>query len=71
MTYVLENLGYVCRDNGLLFSVATQMVSSAIPIQKFGSDELKETYLRRLIDGEVLSAHAISEPEAGLGRDRR
>ena len=65
MTYVLENLGYVCRDNGLLFSVATQIVSAAIPIQKFGSDELKETYLRRLIDGEILSAHAISEPEAG------
>src|SRR4051794_16852924 len=51
MTYVLENLGYVCRDNGLLFSVATQIVSGAIPIQKFGSDELKETYLRKLIDG--------------------
>ena len=32
---------------------------------KFGSDELKERYLRRLIDGSIISAHAISEPEAG------
>jgi alkylation response protein AidB-like acyl-CoA dehydrogenase len=65
MTYVLENLGYVCRDGGLLFSVATQIVSGALPIHKFGSDEQKEKYLRRLIDGEILSAHAISEPDAG------
>ena len=63
--YVLEHLGYGCRDSGLLFSVATQIVSMAIPIQKFGSDDLKERYLRRLIDGSIISAHAISEPDAG------
>ncbi len=65
MTYVLENLGYGCRDSGLLFSVATQLVSVAIPIQKFGTDELKEKYLRGLVDGSILGAHAISEPDAG------
>ena len=63
--YVLENLGYGCRDAGLLFAVATQLVSAATPLQKFGSDDLKERYLRRLIDGEIISAHAISEPSAG------
>jgi alkylation response protein AidB-like acyl-CoA dehydrogenase len=65
LTYVLEHLGYGCRDSGLLFGLATQIVSMAIPIQKFGSDELKDRYLRRLIDGEIISAHAISEPGAG------
>lgn len=65
MVYVLEHLGYGCQDSGLLFTLATQIVSVAIPIQKFGSDELKERYLRRLIEGEILGAHAISEPEAG------
>ena len=65
MVYVLEHLGYGCRDAGLLFTLATQMVSMAIPLQQFGSDELKERYLRRLIDGSIISAHAISEPEAG------
>ena len=49
MTYVLEHLGYGCRDSGLLFTLATQMVSMAIPIERFGSDDLKERYLRRLI----------------------
>ncbi|MDX6435634.1 MAG: hypothetical protein QOK34_468 [Gaiellaceae bacterium] len=65
LVYVLENLGYGCKDGGLLFSLATQIVSVALPIHKFGSDTLKERYLRRLIDGEILGAHAISEPEAG------
>jgi alkylation response protein AidB-like acyl-CoA dehydrogenase len=65
LVYVLENLGYGCRDAGLLFAVATQLVSAATPLHKFGSDDLKERYLRRLIDGEIISAHAISEPSAG------
>jgi alkylation response protein AidB-like acyl-CoA dehydrogenase len=65
LVYVLEQLGYGCRDAGLLFAAATQIVSAAIPLQKFGSDQLKERYLRRLIDGEIISAHAISELSAG------
>jgi alkylation response protein AidB-like acyl-CoA dehydrogenase len=65
LTYVLENLGYGCRDSGLNFTVATQIVSVTLPVQRFGSDELKERYLRRLIDGEIIAAHAISEPQAG------
>jgi len=65
LAYVLEELGYGCRDAGLLFALATQVVSAAIPLQKFGSEELKERYLARLIDGEIISAHAISEPSAG------
>jgi alkylation response protein AidB-like acyl-CoA dehydrogenase len=65
LVYVLENLGYGCRDAGLLFALATQLVSAATPLHKFGSEELKERYLRRLIDGEIISAHAISEPSAG------
>ncbi len=65
LVYVLEELGYGCRDAGLLFALATQIVSAATPLQKFGSEELKERYLARLIDGEIISAHAISEPSAG------
>jgi alkylation response protein AidB-like acyl-CoA dehydrogenase len=65
LVYVLEELGYGCRDAGLLFALATQIVSAAIPLQKFGSEELKGRYLARLVDGEIISAHAISEPSAG------
>lgn len=65
LVYVLEHLGYGCRDAGLLFAAATQIVSAAVPLQKFGSDELKDRFLGKLIDGEIISAHAISEPNAG------
>jgi alkylation response protein AidB-like acyl-CoA dehydrogenase len=65
LTYVLEHLGYGCEDAGLLFTLATQIVSMAIPLERFASDELRECYLRKLIDGELISAHAISEPGAG------
>jgi alkylation response protein AidB-like acyl-CoA dehydrogenase len=65
LVYVLEHLGYICRDAGLLFTLATQIVSVTLPIHKFGSDELKERYLRKLIDGSLVGAHAISEPGAG------
>jgi alkylation response protein AidB-like acyl-CoA dehydrogenase len=65
MVYVLEHLGYGCRDSGLTFGVATQIVSVALPLQNFGSDELKQQYLTKLVDGSIMGAHAISEPEAG------
>jgi len=36
-----------------------------LPIQKFGSDELKERFLPRCASGECSPAFALSEPEAG------
>lgn len=65
LVYVLEHLGYGCEDAGLLFTLATQIVSMAIPLERFASDELRERYLRKLIDGDLITAHAISEPGAG------
>ena len=66
MTYVLEHLGYGCRDSGLLLrSGDPDRQRWRSRSSKFGSDELKERYLRRLIDGSIIGAHAISEPDAG------
>ncbi len=63
--YVLEGLGYHCRDNGLNFSVATQIVSAGVPLQKFGSAELKSRYLPGICAGTRIGAHAITEPQGG------
>jgi alkylation response protein AidB-like acyl-CoA dehydrogenase len=63
--YVLEGLGYHCRDNGLNFSVATQIVSAGIPIQRFGSAHLKDRYLPGICTGALIGAHAITEPQGG------
>jgi alkylation response protein AidB-like acyl-CoA dehydrogenase len=63
--YLLESLGHGCREGGLSFSVCTHIVSAGVPLQRFGSDELKDRYMHRLCDGRAIGAHAITEPEGG------
>jgi alkylation response protein AidB-like acyl-CoA dehydrogenase len=61
----MEGLGYGCRDNGLIFAINAQMWSVQMPILDFGSAEQKERYLPRLIRGEWIGAHGMSEPDSG------
>ncbi|MFJ8888516.1 acyl-CoA dehydrogenase family protein [Streptomyces sp. NPDC102402] len=63
--YVLEGLGEGCRDAGLNFSVCTHLASTGVPLQRFGSDALKERYLPAVCSGSLIAAHAISEPDSG------
>ncbi|MET9621875.1 acyl-CoA dehydrogenase family protein [Streptomyces sp. NPDC006464] len=63
--YVLEALGHGCANGGLNFSVTTHMVSAGVPVQKFGSEELKKAYLPGVVDGSSIGAHAITEPDGG------
>ncbi|MBP2324340.1 alkylation response protein AidB-like acyl-CoA dehydrogenase [Kibdelosporangium banguiense] len=63
--YVLEGLGEGCRDGGLNFSVTTTICSVGVPLERFGSAALKEKYLPRIISGDAIGAHAISEPAGG------
>lgn len=63
--YLLEGLGYGCRDGGLNFAVSTHVVSTGIPLQRFGSAALKDRYLPAVCDGTKIGAHAITEPGGG------
>jgi alkylation response protein AidB-like acyl-CoA dehydrogenase len=63
--YVLEGLGHACRDGGFSFSVSTHIVSTGVPLQRFGSAALKDRYLTRVSDGSIIGAHAITEPSGG------
>lgn len=63
--YVLEGLGASCRDAGLNFSAATQIVSAGISLQRFGSTPLKDRHLPTICAGTAIGAHAITEPEGG------
>ncbi|MCF6469989.1 acyl-CoA dehydrogenase [Nonomuraea sp. MG754425] len=63
--HVLEGLGYGCRDSGLNFAVSTHVVSTGVPVQAFGSDELKARYLPSICDGTAIGAHAITERHGG------
>src|SRR5215475_5285332 len=59
--FVLEGLGYACRDAGLSFSASTQLVSAGVPLHRFGSPELRRRFLPGVCDGSLIGAHAITE----------
>ena len=61
----MEALGYSCRDNGLLFALNAQMWAVQAPIHRFASPEQRARYLPPLVRGEIIGAHAITEPESG------
>jgi len=63
--YVLESFGNQCHDAGFSFAVSSHIVSTCIPIQKFGNEAQRRTYLPDLCSGKKIGAHAISEPESG------
>lgn len=62
---MLEGLGYGCRDNGLTMAVNGQVWTVQEPILRFGTEEQKKRYLPGLCSGEMLGAHAMTEPDSG------
>ena len=63
--YVLEGLGYGCKDNGFIFSLHAHIWACELPILTFGTEAQKQRFLPRMCRGELIGANAISEPEAG------
>ena len=62
---VMEGLGYGGKDNGLIFAINAQMWAVQHPIHKFGTADQQAKYLPRLIAGELIGSHGISEPDSG------
>lgn len=63
--FVMEGLGYGCRDNGLIFALNAQMWSVQHPILVFGTEAQKQKYLPALCRGEIIGAHGMTEPDSG------
>ena len=61
----LEALGYGCRDNGLIFSINAHMWSAEIPFLKFGNEAQRRRYLPKLVSGQWVGVHAMTEPMSG------
>jgi alkylation response protein AidB-like acyl-CoA dehydrogenase len=61
----MEALGYGSPDSGLIFAINAQMWAVQIPVLRFGSAEQKEKYLPGLIRGDIIGAHAMTEPDSG------
>jgi alkylation response protein AidB-like acyl-CoA dehydrogenase len=62
---VLENLGYACRDNGLVFSINAHMWTVEVPLLDFGSEPQKRKYLPDLCNGTLIGGNAMTEPGSG------
>ena len=60
-----ENLGKVSLDNGLLLSLNAHLWGAIFPISNYANEEQKKLYLPKLLSGELISGHAITEPQAG------
>ena len=61
----MEALGYGCRDNGLLFSLHAHLWAVVTPLLRFGTAEQKARWLPGLVDGTLVGAHGITEPDSG------
>jgi len=46
--FVMQGLGYACKDSGLLFVMGSHIWTCEIPILHFGTKEQKEKFLPRL-----------------------
>ncbi len=65
ISYVLamEEISKIDASASVCMSVNNSLVCWGL--EKFGSEEQKERYLKRLATGEVIGAFCLSEPEAG------
>lgn len=63
-TVFLEELGRI-HGSGLPVAIAVQTHMATPAIYEFGSDYLKETYLKPAIAGDMVTAIAVTEPGAG------
>jgi len=61
----MEGLGYGCADNGLIFSVNAHMWAVETPILRFGTPEQKRRYLPKLVSGQWIGAHGMTEEGSG------
>jgi butyryl-CoA dehydrogenase len=59
----VQEIGYACASTAVIMSVHNSV--SCGPIYRFGSDFLKENYLKSLAAGEKLGCFALTEPGAG------
>lgn len=59
----LQEIGYACASTAVVMSVHNSVACG--PVYLYGSEYLKETYLKPLAAGNMLGSFALTEPSAG------
>jgi L-prolyl-PCP dehydrogenase len=62
---ILEALGELATDRGLLFAASAHMFACVVPIWRYAVEAHKREWLPRLCSGEWMGANAATEAEAG------
>jgi citronellyl-CoA dehydrogenase len=63
-TVLLEEIGRI-HGMGVATAIAVQTNMATPALHQFGSEYIKETYLKPAIAGDMVSAIAVTEPDAG------
>ncbi len=65
ISYVLAmiEVSKACASTGVMMSVNNSL--AAFPLETYGSEYIKNTFLRKISEGGKLGAFALSEPDAG------
>jgi citronellyl-CoA dehydrogenase len=63
-TLFLEELGHI-NSGGVPMAISVQTHMATPAIEEFGSEYLKENYLRPALKGDLVGAIAVTEPDAG------
>lgn len=61
----LEALGRLNRNAGLSFSTVTSIASTGTPLEVTRRSQLRHDLLPKVCSGDVIGAHAITEPDSG------
>ena len=62
---ILHGFGEGCDDNGLALALNAQIWPVQMPILEFGTADQKQALLPRMLNGEQLVAHGITEATSG------
>lgn len=62
---VYEALGYACKNNGFIFVISNHMWVGLHIIYIYGSKILKDKYIKKMVEGKLIGAIAITEAESG------
>jgi alkylation response protein AidB-like acyl-CoA dehydrogenase len=60
-----EALGYACKNNGLIFTINNHIWVAQNLIYLYGTERLKDKYVRRMAEGELIGAFALTEAQTG------
>ena len=62
---VMEALGYASKNNGLVFAVTNHIWVGLNLVYLYGSKEIKQKYVKKMVHGQLIGAIAITEADAG------